>query len=226
MLILQKVVFGIPNNISVEQIAVRIRSKLKALGYPIWCFKEIDTYGLEDFVDKIIVLANPNNTGDSVAKTASKIGRMSLQIPTAAENLATLITEKNAQEAMKEFLSKFENGDVLALATEINAQNVLLDVKRQVSSGEALWLWDQETGENEIRKLIKDYKIVAASNRINTKTSSLFDCLGVWREKVKSIRIPCSALVMEIPTLKTFFLILRDIATNGELPYEKRGVSL
>lgn len=221
-----KVVFGIPNNISVEQIAVRIRSKLKALGYPIWCFKEIDTYGLEDFVDKIIVLANPNNTGDSVAKTASKIGRMSLQIPTAAENLATLITEKNAQEAMKEFLSKFENGDVLALATEINAQNVLLDVKRQVSSGEALWLWDQETGENEIRKLIKDYKIVAASNRINTKTSSLFDCLGVWREKVKSIRIPCSALVMEIPTLKTFFLILRDIATNGELPYEKREVFL
>ncbi len=49
---------------------IRIRSKLKDLGYPIWSFKEIDTNGLEDFIDKLVVFANPNNTGDSVAKTA------------------------------------------------------------------------------------------------------------------------------------------------------------
>lgn len=221
-----KVVFGTPDNLAVEQTAVRIRSRLKELGYPIWCFKEIDTYGLEDFIDKLTVLANPNNTGDSVAKIAATIGRMSLQTPTAAANLAALFTKDNAVKAMKEFLLYFENGDVLNLATEINAQDVLLDVKRHVGSGEALWLWDQETGEKEIRKLLTDYKIVAASNRINTKTSSLHACLGEWREKTKSIRIPCSALVMEVPALKAFFLTLRDIAANGDLPYDKRGAFL
>jgi hypothetical protein len=113
------------------------------------------------------------------------------------------------------------------LAKEINVQDVLLDVKRQVGSGEALWLWDQETGEDELRKLLTDYKIVTASNRINTKTSSFSSCLGEWREKVKTIRIPCSALLTEIPTLKTLFGILRDdIVAMGELPYDKRGTFL
>lgn len=221
-----KTVFSISDNLAVEQTAVRIRSRLKDLGYPIWCFKEIDTYGLEDFIDKLTVLANPNNAGDSVLKIATTIGTMSLQTPSAAGNLFTLLTKDNAKKAMEEFLLYFENGDVLNFATEINAQDVLLDVKRQVGSGEALWLWDRETGENEIRKLLTDYKIVAASNRMNTKTSSLHACLGEWQEKAKSIRIPYSALVMEVPALKAFFLILRDIAANGELPYDKKGAFL
>ncbi len=221
-----KVVFGISDNMAIEQVAIRIRSKLKDLGYPIWSFKEIDTNGLEDFIDKLVVLANPNNTGDSVAKTASAIGRMSIQTPSAAQNLATLFTKENAPEAMKEFLKYFENGKVLSLANEIGVTDALLDVRRQVGSGEALWLWDKETGEDEIRKLLTDYKIVAASNRINSKTSSLVACLEEWREKVKSIRIPHAALVSEIPVLKVFFQILREIASSGELQYDKRKVFL
>lgn len=219
-----KDVFGIPDNISVEQIAVRIRSKLKELGYPIWCFKEIDTNGLDYFIDKLAALANPDNGGDSVVKITSAIGKMHMSIPTAAENLRRLLyTQGNPAKAMREFLSAFENGDVLALAAEIGAADVLLDVKRYVGSGEALWLWDKETGEDEIRKLLTDYKIVSASNLINTKASSLSACLSEWREKVKSIRIPCAALVTEAPTLRTFFQTLREIAASGELPYDKRG---
>jgi hypothetical protein len=154
-----KVVFGIPDNMSVEQTAVRIRSKLKDLGYPIWCFKEIDANGLDDFIDKLAAIANSNNGGDSVAKIASAIGRMSLQTPTVVGNLAALLTKENAAKAIGEFLTVFENGDITRLAKEINAQDVLLDVRRQVGSGEALWLWDQETGEDEIRKLLTDYKM-------------------------------------------------------------------
>lgn len=219
-----KIVFGIPDNISVEQIAIRIRSKLKDLGYPIWCFKEIDANGLDEFIDKLAAIANSNNSGDSVAKSAAAIGRMLLQTPTAAGNLATLLTKDNAVKAISEFLTVFENGDILRLAKEINAQDVLLDVRRQVGSGEALWLWDQETGEDELRKLLVDYKIVAASNRINTKTSSVTACIVEWQEKVKSIRIPCSALITEVPGLKVFLGCLRDIGTTGELAYDKRAI--
>lgn len=221
-----KVVFGIPDNISVEQTAVRIRSKLKDLGYPIWCFKEIDDNGLDEFIDKLAAIANSNNGGDSVAKSAAAIGRMLLQSPTAVRNLAALLTKENAEKAISEFLTVFENGDILRLAKEINVQDVLLDVRRQVGSGEALWLWDQETGEDELRKLLVDYKIVAASNSINTKASSFKACIAEWHEKVKSIRIPCSALITEIPELKVFLGCLRDIVTTGELPYDKRAIFL
>lgn len=219
-------VFGIPSNLSVEQAAARIRSRIKDLGYPVWCFKEIDSYGLEDFIDRFAALANPNNSGDNVAGIATTIGRMSMQIPTAAKNLAALLTKENGVKAIESFLSSFENGELLRLASEISAQDVLMDVKRQLGSGEALWLWDQDTGEDELLKLITDYRIVAASNRINSKTSSLPACLAEWREKVKSIRIPASALVGEVPSLKAFFLMLVDIATSGELPYDKRRAFL
>jgi len=221
-----KVVFGISDNMAIEQVAIRIRSKLKDLGYPIWSFKELDTNGLEDFIDKLVALANPHNTGDSVAKTASAIGRMSIQTPTAAQNLFALLTKDNAPKAMKEFLKYFENGEVLSLADEIGVADALLDVRRQVGSGEALWLWDKETGEDEIRKLLTDYKIVAASNRINSKASSLPACIEGWREKVKSIRIACAALVVEVPVLRAFFQTLRDIASSGELQYDKRKAFL
>ena len=151
---------------------------------------------------------------------------MSLQTPTAAGNLAALLTKRNAVKAIGEFLTVFENGDILKWRDEINVQDVLLDVRRQVGSGEALWLRDQETGEDELRKLLMDYKIIAASNHINTKASSLAACLGGWREKVKSIRIPCSALLTEVPELKVFLGCLRDIVTTGELAYDKRATFL
>ena len=216
-------VFNIPDNLSVEQTAIRIRSKLKDLGYPIWCFREIDTQGLDVFIDKLAALANSNSGGESVAKIADALGLMSLSIPSAAGNLAALLTKDNAQKAITEFLNVFENGDILRLAKKINTQNVLLDVKRHVGSKEALWLWHQETGEHELRKLLTDYKIVIASNRIITKTSSLTDCIAEWRAKAKTIRIPSSALVSEVPALKTFLHFLSDIVATGDIAYDKRS---
>jgi hypothetical protein len=214
-----KVVFDIPDDISVEQRVAHIRSKMKELGYPIWCLKKISTPDLDDFIDKLGTLVNTDNAGDTVAKIATTIEEMSLQIPTAANNLkALLYTSGNSGKAMREFLKDFENGDVLSFADEIGATDVLLDVKRLQN-----WLWDTATGEDEIRKLLTDYKIVAASNRINNvKTVSLFACLGEWREKAKAIKIPCTVLILEVPMLKTFFKILSDIVATGELPHDKR----
>jgi len=221
-----KTVFGITDDVSIEQAAIRIRTRLKDLGYPIWSFKEIDKNGHEDFIDKIVAIANPNNTGDNVAKIAAILGKLSLQTPTAAQKLATLLTKENASKAMKEYLQYFEGGEVLSLADEIGVADVLHDVRRQIASGEALWLWDKETGENEIRKLHTDYKIVAASNHINPKASSFSACIGEWCEKAKSIRIPCAAIVPEVPALKVLFQALRDISLSGELQYDKRKAFL
>jgi len=221
-----KSVFNTPDNLSVEQTAIKIRYKLKDLDYPIWCFKEIETNGLDDFIDKLAEIANTNNSGESIATVAASIGRMSLQTPTAATSLARLLTKDNAKKAILDFLNIFENGELIRIANEIKTEDLLLDVRRQFGAGDALWLWDQETGKDELRKLLIDYKIVALSNRINTSTTSLFTCFSEWREKTKSIRIPCSALITEVPKLKDFFSCLRDIATYGELAYDKRPTFL
>ncbi len=221
-----KVVFGISDNNSVERTAINIRSKMKDLGYPIWCFKEIDQNGLDDFIDKLASIANSTHTGESVAKIAVAIGRLLLQRPTAAANLAALFTKENAEKAMFEFLKGFEYGEILKVANEINAENVIQDVKRQVGSGEALWLWDQETGEEELRKLLTDYKIIAESNQLNPKTSSLKECFLEWKEQLKSIRIPYKVLIKQIPSLKEFFVFLRDIFTTIDLTYSNKMIFL
>jgi hypothetical protein len=220
-----RTVFIIPDNLSIEQTAVHIRSKLKEFGFPIWCYKKIDILGLSEFIDKIAAIANPDNTGEDIAKIAGTLGEMSFQIPTAVENLAVLLTKSNAERAMQEFLDIFESGDVLRFGNEIGAQNILLDAKKIFSQSEALWLWDQVTGEEEIRKLLIDYKIVFSSNKINTtKSNSLSACLDEWREKIKVIKIPCATLMTEIPSLKTLFSILREISINGELNYDKHKI--
>jgi hypothetical protein len=196
------------------------------LGYPIWSFTGIDINNLGTFIERLTALANPVNKGTNESKIAAEIGKMFLQTPSAADNLAKLLSKENAPKAMEDFLTDFENGAVLNLAKEINVQDILLDVRRQVGSGEALWLWDQETGEEELRKLILDYKIVLASNSINQKANSLSACLGEWQEKTKSIKTPVAALISELPLLKIFFEILREIAATGEFPYEKRAAFL
>lgn len=219
---LTKALFGITNNLSVEQTAARIRIELKKLDYPIWCLKEIDTNGLDEFIDKFSAIANSDNTSENVSKTATALGKMYINVPTAADNLSKLFKKESTKAAMEEFLSTFENGDILTLASKINVQDVLLDVRRQLGHGEALWLWDKDTGEDELRKLLTDYKIVDKSNLLNPKTNSLSSCMQEWREKVKFIKIPVSTLVSEVPSLKTFLLILRDVVTSGDLPYDKR----
>lgn len=223
---LAKIIFDTSDNASIEQVSSSIRSKLKDLGYPIWSFTGIDTNNLVLFIEQLTALANPVNKGGNESKIASEIGKMFLQTPTAADNLAKLLTKENAPKAMEDFLSGFENGDILNLAKKINVQDVLLDVRLQVGSGEALWLWDQETGEEELRKLILDYKIVLASNSINQKTNSLDACMDEWQEKAKAIKTPVAALISERPQLKILFEILREIAATRKLPYEKRSAFL
>jgi len=222
---LANTVFGIPENLSVDQIASRIRAKIKDIGFPIWCFKEIDMNGLDDFIDKLAELANSGEGGESIHKIAEKIGKASMQTPTAAGNLATLLTKPNAPDAMREFLEIFDGGELLVLAKDIGVQDVLLDVKRLFTSGtsrEGLWLWDKETGEEELRKLMTDYRIVSESNNINGKASSLQACLKEWQEKLKALRIPYASLCVELSALKGLLSVLRNIATTGDVAYDKR----
>lgn len=214
--------FDVPENLSVEQAASRVRVRLRDIGYPVWCFKCIDTNGLENFLDKLAGIANAK-TGETVPALAGQFGKMLTQVPTASKNLAALITEENGPKAMLEFLHGFENEELLSVATAIGIQNVAGDVKRQIGSGEASWLWDKTTGVEELHKLLVDYSIILKSNGLESvsSTSSFYSCMQVWREYTNFLKIPYSVCRTKIPELSYFFDCLKNIAEDCDLSHDR-----
>jgi len=216
--------FSVPDNLSVEQAASRVRVKLKDIGYPVWCFKYIDTNSLDAFIDKLAEIFN-SKTGENVPTLAGQLGKMLIQVPTAPKNLAELITEENGPKAMLEFLQDFENGELLSVASAIGIQDVMGDVKRQIGSGEASWLWDKDTGIEELKKLLIDYKIILKSNGFESvsKTTSLFSCIQSWKEYTNFIKTPYSVCKTKIPELSFFLECLKNIADECDLSHDKHA---
>jgi hypothetical protein len=214
--------FGIADNLSVEQTASRVRVKLKDTGYPIWCFKYIDTNSLDGFIDKLADISNAK-AGENVPALAGQLGKMLIQVPTASNNLAELITQENGPKAMMEFLQGFENGEILSVAAAIGIPDVMSDVKRQIGSGEASWLWDKDTGVEELKNLLVDYKIILNSNGFPSVSSStsFFSCMQSWKEYASFIKTPYSVCKAKIPELSFFFECLKNITDECDLSHDK-----
>ena len=81
-------------------------------------------------------------------------------------------------------------------------------------------LWDQNTGEDEIRKLMTEYSVVKESNAIlNTTVHSLTAAYKEWRERLKFIGISCEALRAKYPSLaKNLDVILKICKQEDILP--------
>ena len=214
-------VFDVPDNLSVEQAASHVRSRLKTFGYPIWCLKCIDTHALGSFIDKLSAIAS-TKAGENVPTLANEFGRMLADVPTATQNLSLLFTQENGSKAMSEFLQSFDGGELMRVSQRIGVDDVLGDVNRQIGAGEALWLWDQETGEEELRKLLVDYRIIEQSGDFVGKTNSLHRCINAWVEYAHFLKTPQSVLAESRPELKMFFRLLAEIVNTGDLAHDKR----
>ena len=218
--------FQVPASSSVEKAASQMRVRLKKLGCPLWCYKTIDTDNLDSFLDIIGRIAN-DNSGGNVPSLATKLGDKLLDIPAASDQLANLLTPENGQKALEEFLRMFRDGKLAALADEIRAPRMMNDV-RDTFSGEALWLWNQETGEEQLDKLITDYEIVAASNRFAEQdtfsaANSYGDCMRAWRETARYTHIPLVTLKEQEPGLRQWLAYLDIIRTENSLKdYQQR----
>ena len=217
--------FGVSDSLSVEPTAARVRNELTNFGYPIWCLRSIDTNALDPFIEKLSEIVSKNASGNVPALT-NDFGRMLEEVPTAASNLTKLFTRENGALAMREFLHSFEDGQILKVAEAIGVEDVLADVKRQIGSGDALWLWDQEDGENELRRLLVDYRIVERSNQLITKSNSFSNCMKEWSETTKYIKIPYLVLMEKCPDLKQLVSSIYEIAKNGEISHDKREAFL
>lgn len=222
---LAKEVFNLQSNASIDSIAAQISNRVKDFQYPLWCFNALpESVGLERFIEQFTLLLNPANaTGANSGSIATTIGGFIREKPESEEKLKTLFTKEKANEAMSLWLEEFDDGNFMQVANEIGATDVLKDV-RHCFSADGVWLWNKETGEDEIRKVMRDYKIIAESvrNGFITKTTTLSDCLEAWREKAKTLKMPCATLVSARKDLKDFLNLLLDIAKGGNLEANER----
>lgn len=213
--------FDVAENSSVERAASRMRTKLKELGYPVWCYAYVDQQNLGAYLERIAEIANDRGNGN-VPTQAKRLGEMLLDVHASSEQLIGLLTTENGAEGLHVFLEEFHNGDFFRLAEEIGAPNALEDVRSVLSSGEALWLWNQETGEEEISKLIVQYQIVAASNKFAgyatfDATHDYPSCITKWKECAKYTHIPSLVIQEKAPELRAWVQLIRDMVADGGL---------
>ena len=213
--------FDVAENSSVERAASRMRTKLKELGYPVWCYTYVDRRNLDAYLDRIAEIANDRGEGN-VPIQAKRFGKMLLDVQASSGQIIELLTMENGAEGLRIFLEEYHNSELFRLAEEIGALNPMEDVRSALSSGEALWLWSQETGEEEVGKIIVDYQIVAASNKF--AGYSTFDashdyhsCVAKWKECARYTHIPSLVIQEKEPELRAFVQLLREITDEGSL---------
>lgn len=222
---LAKAVFNLGENASIDIVAHDLAVRIRDFQYPLWCFKALpEAVGSERYIEQFTLLTNPaNQKGATLSGVATEIGRMAADDPGAVARLSTLFTKENAAKAMDAWLDEFEDGLFRRTAEEINAPDPLADV-RHCFGTDGAWLWHRETGENEIRALLRDYRIVAESSRRGfiTPVNSFSECMEAWRDKTRTIRIPYATLVALKPQSKAFLGLLKEISSGGRLEQNDR----
>lgn len=212
-------VFDIPENQcgSVEDAIKRVRIKAKSYGLPFWVLKE-KASGIEvDFITEFVKLLNPEQ-GTNTSTISGNIGKLVESDEALVGKLKTLIRPENFDSAMISYLSVFEDGKLLDLSKEICVINnkVVSDIKRHFGDDtEGLWLWNKETGEGQIRKVIREYEFIKKSNGLLVKDNqSVSAALLAWQEKLKFIKIS-HEVAKEKPEYAPFITALYSVAKGS-----------
>ena len=200
------------------QAANEVRKKMRQLELPVWCLAEVDNHGIYEYVEKYIELVQKE--GKEAHQKAIEIGNIALNKDTLGDTLAKFISKPKCQEGMREFLTRFENGDILTLAKDIGAETSLINDVQKLFAVDYSCLWNQTTGKNEIRKLLTEYGFVRKSNKLLAANSqSLADCYNIWRDKLKIISISSEQLKRKLPSLvKVFDYFIKIEERNEILP--------
>lgn len=222
--------FNIPENqcASIEQTRDRIRSKMKSLSFPLWCLKEIintvehktSSEIITTLIDAYSGVANSNNISgpQSEVDIALKIGKICLDNPDAIDDLEKLVTKENCLAGMKAFIAKFEDGTLLELAEEIGDNGDYINVvKSKFDADAANWVWSVDTAESKIREVILEYRIIAESNKVLTKTTSFSEMISEWCDKLNFIKVSYEAVKTYLDDVKPLLEILVSVKKTGVL---------
>jgi len=198
------------------QVGTLVSNKMRELGYPVWCLREVDTTGVYDIVKKYIALVQ--SEGKATHNIAIEIGKIAMQKPSVVQNLHAILTPEKCKEGMMEFLKHFEDGKLIELAKEIGAEELLpIDIKKIFSVKHSA-LWMGETGESEICKLIVEYGVIKQTNLLlNVSCNSKEKAFNAWREELKFIGFSCDALRTKKPVLNKVLSYLLKIVNREDI---------
>jgi hypothetical protein len=210
-----------PNSCSsAGQAAIAVSTKMRGLNLPVWCLEEVDTVDIFGVVQKYIELVQKE--GNEAHEKAVEIGKIASMNSSIADSLFTLLTSENCQKGMLKYLSSFEGGKVMELAKAIGAENNVLGDIRLLFGVKHACLWDKQTGQDEIRKLLTEYGVVKECNTIlNVAAHSLPAAYKNWRERLKFIGISFEALRAKYPALAKALDTLLKIFKEEEILSEQ-----
>ena len=215
-------IFGVTEDVSVEQSAQKLRLKLKNLGYPLWCYVAAAADEYKDFLYLFAEIAN-SKKAVSISALAERAGQFLINNPAAFNDLKNFFTVDKGREIFTDFLRQFEGGTIFKLAEKIGVSDVVEQCQRRVTSDDKIWLHDKETAEGDLQKLIVDYKIVAESRNFGISGNSFNSCVQAWKDFCRyNIKVPCDVIAESFPVLKDFLAILKEIVTRGDIPQSKR----
>ena len=201
---------------SPSQAGTLIRSRMQDLSYPIWCLEYVDNTGVYDILKLYIKLVQ--SKGDESHDIANEIGKISIQRKSIAENLKNLLTVDNCLKGMRQFLEGFEHRKLVTLAKEIGAEDAMLQDIKKLFSVEYSALWEETTGENEIRRLITEYDVVKHTNiLLNVTAHNKDSAFKSWREALKFIGFSCEMISEKRSELSKFFTALLHIANYDDM---------
>ncbi|MDI9393664.1 MAG: hypothetical protein QM449_10520 [Synergistota bacterium] len=212
-------VFDIPESQcgSVEDTIKRARIKAKSYGLPFWVLNEKAGDIEIDFIRGFVTLLNPEQ-GTNISRVSGNIGKLVESDDSLVNKLKALIKTKNFDSAMISYLTVFENGKLLGLAKEIHLTDdrVVSDIKRHFGDDtEGLWLWNKETGEGQIHKVIREYEFIKKSNELLLKDNrSINGALSAWQEKLKFTKIS-HEVAKEISEYASFIPVLLNVAKGS-----------
>lgn len=223
-------IFDIPANqcASVDQSRLRICNKMKELGFPIWCLKyELDDCivttpkdVLEKIIDNFTGLANSNNIlgNKDESEFAMDIGKICITNKDAIADLAKIVTKENCQKGMQKYIARINDGELLKLSDEINDNGAYITVVKQKFDAEASnWVWNMETANQKIQETIIEYKIIARSNSINSKTYNFNTAIHEWCEKIGYMKVSFEATKPFVNDVSSLLEILSQIKRTSTL---------
>jgi hypothetical protein len=198
---------------SVAEAQNGVRRKIRELLLPVWCLSEIADEQSYNIISKYIELVKADDSREAHQKLRD-IGKVALgeTAKILSKKLRELINPEKCQQAMQIFLQKFEDGKIIKLAADIGATDIIFDISKFFEDVEFSYLWNKQTGGDEIKKLQIQYSIVKESNSIlQVRDNSFQGSIQHWREYLKSTHFSCQVLQLKFPQLKRMLEILLKI---------------
>ncbi|MBR6012951.1 MAG: hypothetical protein IK062_04105 [Selenomonadaceae bacterium] len=215
-------VFDVSEDVSVEHSTQKLRIKLKNLGYPLWCYVDAAEEKYKDFLNLLTEISN-SKQAVGISALAERAGQFLTNNPETFHDLKSFLNADEGRRIFSDFLKNFEGGIIFELADKIGISDAVTDCQKRITAGDAIWLRDKETAEDDLKKFVVDLKIIFESQKFGMEANSLNSCVLKWKDFCRAnLKIPADKIGSYYRSIKEFFDVLKDIVIRGEIPQSKR----